>query len=158
MDEAHVTATPPDLPVGGGEEQMFVTFLVAAHRLGVPAKCVRDILVPERIARVPGAPAAVRGRIELRGRTATVIDMRARLELPVRGDAKLGMGVTVEHRGELYTLLVDRIGDIVCPPPHASDDEPSTLGAAWRGVSSGVYRLDDGLVAPLDLDRLLDFS
>ena len=157
MDQAHVTATPPDLPAGG-EEQMFVTFLVAAQRLGVPANCVRDILVPERIARLPGAPAAVRGRISLRGRTATVIDMRARLELPVRGDAKPGMGVTVEHRGELYTLLVDRIGDIVCLPPHASDNEPSTLNAAWRGVSSGVYRLDDGVVVALDLDRVLDLA
>jgi purine-binding chemotaxis protein CheW len=75
----------------------------------------------------------------------------------VRGDAKLGMGVTVEHRGELYTLLVDRIGDIVCPRAHATDDEPP-LGAVWRGVTSGVHRLDDGLVVALDLDRLLDFS
>ena len=157
MDEASSTFTP-DLSGHGGEEQTFVTFLVAAQRLGVPAQCVRDILVPERIARVPGAPAAVRGRINLRGRIATVVDMRARLELPVRGDAKLGMGVTVEHLGGLYTLLVDRIGDIVCPPPHASDDEPSTLGGAWRGLTSGVHRLDDGLVAALDLDRLLDFS
>ena len=76
----------------------------------------------------------------------------------MRGDAKLGMGVTVEHRGELYTLLVDRVGDIVCLPPHASDDAPPTLDAAWRGVSSGVHRLDYGLVVALDLDRLLDFS
>ena len=156
MDQAHVTATPPDLPAGG-EEQMFVTFLVAAQRLGVPANCVRDILVPERIARLPGAPAAVRGRISLRGRTATVIDMRARLELPVRGDAKPGMGVTVEHRGELYTLLVDRIGDIVCPPAHAQDDGPAPA-AAWGGVTSGVYRLDDGLLVALDLDRVLDLA
>jgi purine-binding chemotaxis protein CheW len=158
MDQAHVTATPPDLPVGGGEEQTFVTFLVAGHRLGVPADCVRDILVPERIARVPGAPAAVRGRIELRGRTATVIDMRARLELPVRGDARLGMGVTVEHRDELYMLLVDYIGDFVCPPPRVSDDTRSTLGAAWQGVTNGVYRSGDGLMAALDLDRLLDLA
>lgn len=156
MDEASLAATP-DLSGGDGEEQTFVTFRVAGQRLGVPAVCLRDILVPERIARVPGAPTAVRGRIDLRGRTATVVDMRARLGLPVRGDAKLGMGVTVEHRGELYTLLVDRIGDIVCPRAHATDDEPP-LGAVWRGVTSGVHRPDDGLVAALDLDRLLDFS
>jgi purine-binding chemotaxis protein CheW len=157
MDEARSTGTP-DLPDRGDEERAFVFFIVAAQCLGVPASCVRDILLPERIARVPGAPAAVRGCINLRGRTATVIDIRARLQLPVRGDAKLGMGVTVEHRGELYMLLADRIGDIVCLPPHALDDEPSTLGAAWQGVTRGVYRLDDGFVAALDLDRLLDFA
>src|SRR5512132_1379971 len=58
---------------------------------------------------------------------------------------------------ELYTLLVDRLGDIVCPRAHATDDEPP-LGAVWRGVTSGVHRLDDSLVVALDLDRLLDFS
>jgi purine-binding chemotaxis protein CheW len=157
MDETRWTGTP-DLSGRGEDERTFVTFMVAAQRLGVPASCVRDILVPERIARLPGTPAAVRGRINLRGRIATVIDMRARLELPVRGDAKLGMGVTVEDQGELYTLLVDRIGDVVCLPPHAYDDKPSTLDAAWQGVTSGVYRLDDGLMVALDLDRLLDFS
>jgi purine-binding chemotaxis protein CheW len=157
MDEARSTGTP-DLPDRGDEERTFVTFIVAAQCLGVPVSCVRDILLPERIARIPGAPAAVRGCINLRGRTATVIDIRARLQLPVRGDAKLGMGVTVEHQGELYTLLADRIGDIACLPPHALDDKPSTLGATWRGVTSAVYRLDDGLMVALDLDRLLDFS
>jgi purine-binding chemotaxis protein CheW len=152
-----LTATP-DLSDRGGEEQAFVTFLVAGQLLGVPAACVRDILVPERIARVRGTPAAVRGRINLRGRIATVVDMRARLGLPVRGDAKLGMGVTVEYQSELYTLLVDRIGDVMCLPPQALDDKPSTLDAAWQGVTSGAYRVDDGLMAALDLDRLLDFS
>jgi purine-binding chemotaxis protein CheW len=157
MNEARSTGTP-DLSGSGDEERTFVTFIVAAQCLGVPVSCVRDILVPERIAHIPGAPAAVRGRINLHGRVATVIDIRARLQLPVRGDAKLGMGVTVEHQGELYTLLADRIGDIVCLPPHALDDEPSALGAAWRGVTRGVYRLDDGSVAALDLDRLFDFA
>jgi purine-binding chemotaxis protein CheW len=157
MDETSLAATP-NLSDGDGEERTLVTFLVAGQLLGVPAVCLRHILVPERIDRTPGAPAAVRGRIDLRGRTATVVDMRARLGLAVRGDAKLGMGVTVEHRGELYTLLVDRIGDIVCPPAHAGDDDPSILDVAWRDVTSGVHRLDDGLVAALDLDRLLDFS
>jgi purine-binding chemotaxis protein CheW len=157
MDEARLMGAS-DVSGPWEEGQMFVTFIVAAQCLGVPVSCVQDILVPERIARDPRAPAVVRGCINLRGRAAKVIDMRARLELPVRGDAKLGMGVTVEHRGELYMLLADRIGDVVCPPPHASDDKPLTLDAAWREVTSGVYRLDDGVMVVLDIDRLLDFS
>jgi purine-binding chemotaxis protein CheW len=157
MDQASLTATP-DLSDRGGDEQAFVTFLVAGQLLGVPAACARDMVVPERIARVRGTPAAVRGRINLHGRIATVVDMRARLGLPVRGDAKLGMGVTVEHMSELYTLLVDRVGDVVCLPPQALGDEPSTLDPAWQGVTGGVHRLDDGLMAALDLDRVLDFS
>jgi purine-binding chemotaxis protein CheW len=157
MDAAGSSGTPA-LSGNGDEERAFVAFIVAGQRLGVPVSCVREIVVPERIARIHGAPAAVRGRINVRGRIATVVDLRARLDLPVRGDAKLGMGVTVEHRDELYALLSDRIGDIVCLPSHASDDEPSTLGAAWQAVTSGVYRLDDGFVAALDLDRLLDFA
>lgn len=147
---------------GIGEGDTFVTFAVMDQRFGVPISRVQDILMPDRIAPVPLAPLAVRGSINLRGRIVTVIDVRIRLGLPaaVAGDGgpKGEMGVTVEHHGEFYTLLVDRIGDIVQLPPQRWEDKPATLDPAWREVTSGVFRLDEGLMVVLDVDRLLDLA
>lgn len=141
-----------------GDGETFVTFSVAEQRFGVPVSRVQDILMPERIAPVPLAPTAVRGSINLRGRIVTVIDVRTRLGLGADAAADKAMGVTVEHRGEFYTLLVDRIGDIVQLPPQLWEDRPSTLDAAWREVTSGVFRLDEGLMVVLEVDRLLDLA
>lgn len=158
-----VTAQSAGGAVVGDEGEIFVTFTVLDQCFGVPVSRVQDILMPDRIAPVPLAPRAVRGAINLRGRIVTVIDVRSRLGLPARDDAQRGvakgtMGVTVEHRGEFYTLLVDRVGDIAQLPPQRWEDKPSTLDPAWRDMTSGVFRLEEGLMVVLDVDRLLDLS
>ena len=67
------------------------------------------------------------------------------------------MGVTVEHQNELYTLLVDSVGDVISLSKKSYEGNPSTLDPLWREFASGVYRLDNDLMVVLDVDRLLDF-
>lgn len=68
------------------------------------------------------------------------------------------MGVTVEHKNDLYTLLVDGVGDVISLSKKSYEGNPSTLDPLWREFASGVYRLDDRLMVVLDVDRLLDFK
>lgn len=68
------------------------------------------------------------------------------------------MGVTVEHQNELYTLLVDSVGDVISLSRKNYEGNPSTLDPLWREFASGVYRLDSDLMVVLDVERLLDFN
>jgi len=68
------------------------------------------------------------------------------------------MGVTVEHQNELYTLLVDSVGDVISLNKGSYEGNPSTLDPVWREFASGVYRLDSALMVVLDVERLLDFK
>lgn len=132
----------------------FVTFTVAKQIFGVPVTRVQDILTPDAIAPVPGGPAEVRGLINLRGRIVTVIDMRTRLSLPP-AEQDNGMCVTVESRGEAYTLYVDSVGDVITLSSELREGNPATLDATWREVAEAVYRTDRGLLVALHVDRLL---
>ena len=69
-----------------------------------------------------------------------------------------GMCVTVEHENELYTLLVDRVGDVVSLSDDSFEDNPSTLDVVWREFALGVYRLESALMVVLDVGRLLDIT
>ncbi len=69
-----------------------------------------------------------------------------------------GMCVTVEHENELYTLLVDRVGDIISLSDDFFEDNPSTLDAVWREFALGVYRLESALMVVLDVGHLLDIK
>ena len=69
-----------------------------------------------------------------------------------------GICVTVEHGNEFYTLLVDRVGDVVSLSDDFFEDNPSTLDAAWREFALGVYRLESALMVVLDVGRLLDIT
>jgi len=142
----------------GDDLDAFVTFIVADQMFGIPILNVQDILSPDRIAPVPLAPKEVKGSINLRGRIVTVIDVRVRLGMdPVEFDTDT-MGVTVEHGPDLYTLLVDQIGDVVSLDHELFERNPATLDAEWREFCAGVYRLDGQLMVVLDIERLLDIS
>jgi len=133
----------------------FVTFTVAGQLFGVPVMRVQDILIAEDIAPVPGGPPEVRGLINLRGRIVTVIDMRKHLSLPKAEAANKGMCVTVESRGDSYTLFVDTIGDVTTLSRNLREGNPATLDAVWRNIAEAVYRTDQGLLVALHVDRLL---
>lgn len=136
----------------------FVTFFVEKQLFGVPVLRVQDILEPARIARIPLAPAEVRGSINLRGRIVTVIDVRTRLGLGQPQGKVNNMGVTVDYRGELYTLLVDKVGDVVSMSNDSYESNPATLDPVWREFADGVYRLKGHIMVVLDIDRLLDIG
>lgn len=133
----------------------FVTFTVAGQLFGVPVMRVQDILIAEDIAPVPGGPPEVRGLINLRGRIVTVIDMRIHLSLPKAEAANKGMCVTVESRGDSYTLFVDTVGDVITLSRNLREGNPATLDAVWRNIADAVYRTDQGLLVALHVDRLL---
>ena len=136
----------------------YVTFKVEGQLFGIPVLRVQDILKPDRIAPVPLAPRAVKGSINLRGRIVTVIDVRIRLGLEPRDDIDESMGVTVEQDNDLYTLLVDKIGDVIGLSRDCYEKNPGTLDPLWREFSNGVFRLDEELMVVLDIDRLLDLN
>ncbi len=149
-----------DLATHPGEDlDDFVTFRVKKQLFGIPVLMVQDILSPDRIASIPLAPPEVRGSINLRGRIVTVIDVRVRLGLPANKDSSANaMAVTVEQDHELYTLLVDSIGDVVSLSNEIYERNPATLDALWREFSNGVYRLKGELMVVLDVHRLLNIS
>ncbi|MCH7865787.1 MAG: chemotaxis protein CheW [Proteobacteria bacterium] len=137
----------------------YVTFTIGDQMFGIPVLRVQDILTPNLIAPVPLAPPEVKGSINLRGRIVTVIDVRIRLGLPER-DEKDGksMGVTVEQDNELYTLLVDKIGDVISLSKEFYEKNPATLDPLWREFSNGVFRLEEKLMVVLDIDNLMNLN
>jgi purine-binding chemotaxis protein CheW len=134
---------------------MYVTLTVAEQVFGIPVLKVRDILGPQRITRVPLAPPEVAGALNLRGRIVTAIDVRTRLGIGTAADIKSSMSVVVDIHGELYSLIVDKIGEVMSLPNSDFERNPATLDARWQEVSRGIYRLKDCLLVVLDVARLL---
>ena len=134
-----------------------VTFRVAEQWFGVPVLSVQEVLVAQRVARVPLAPAEVTGLLNLRGQIVTAINMHRRLEL---GYAPAGspMNVVVRDGEELFALVVDEVGDVVAVPERTIESLPATLDTCWKGVCAGVVRRESDLLAVLDPRRVLGDS
>lgn len=151
-------ATVGSRAVAGQAEQVFVTVYVEGQLFGIPVERVQDILIPEKIARIPLAPPEVAGSINLRGRIVTVIDVRTRLGLSKRKGKGNIMCVTVEQGAELYSLMVDSVGNVLNLQIRNIESNPSTLDPRWRGISAGVVRLQEELLIVLDVDAFLSFG
>ncbi len=141
-----------------GATRDFVTMTVADQLFGLPVLTVQDVLGPQLITRIPLAPPVVAGALNLRGRIVTAIDPRVRLGMTARVDDEPSMGVVVEHQGELYSLLIDQVGEVLSLPADQYEENPASLDSRWRDVSAGIYRLDDRLLVVMDVARLLDFD
>jgi purine-binding chemotaxis protein CheW len=140
------------------ENREFVTVTIADQLFGIPVLSVQDVLGPQKITRIPLAPADVAGALNLRGRIVTAIDVRRRLDLPPRAADVAGMSVVVEHKGEPYSLMIDSVGEVLSVPFEAYERNPATLSSRWREISGGVYRLDGKLLVVLEVGLLLDFT
>lgn len=149
-----VAGVQPDHPAANG----FVTMTIAGQMFGIPVLQVQDVLGPQRLTRVPLAPAEVAGSLNLRGRIVTAIDVRIRLGLPPRPDDVKGMSVVVDLNGELYSLMIDQVGEVLTLDRNSFEANPPTLDPRWREVSKGIFRLKDKLMVVIDVAQLLQLS
>lgn len=159
MSTEHLAITSTNTKNGVDEEHHdFVTMTIQDQLFGIPVLQVRDVLGPQHINSVPLAPKEVAGSLNLRGRIVTAIDVRTRLGLPPRSDEDAGMSVVVEHGSDLYSLIIDAVGEVLSLPASAFESNPSTLDDVWRDVTDGIYQLEDKLMIKLNIDRLLNFD
>lgn len=142
----------PDSP----DTEEYVTMLIGDQWFGIPVLGVQEVLRAQKIARVPLAPTDVAGNLNLRGRIATAIDIRSRLGMPERGDGQGEMSVVVDRGGELYSLVIDSVGEVLKLSSAEFERNPPTIKASLRELSKGIYRLADKLLVILDVERVLD--
>ena len=142
----------------GEDTKQFVTMTVEGQLFGIPVLSVQDVLAKQTIANVPLAHPVVAGLINLRGRIVTAVDLRRRMGLKDRPADANSMNVVVEHGPELYSLIIDSIGDVLTVPSDKFERNLATLDPLWRSFADGIYRLEDKLLVILDIGRLLDFA
>jgi len=141
-----------------GSSQEVVTFTIAGQLFGIPVLQVQDVLSSYHITPIPVAPPEIIGSLNLRGRVITAIDVRIRLGLARRAADADSMSIVAESQGELYSLMVDSVGEVLALSPNAFERNLPTLDAKFRTFSEGIYRLEDQLLVVLDVNRLLDYE
>jgi len=130
-----------------------VTFTLGGRWYGVDVSAVQEVLRGLPRTRIPLAPRALAGLINLRGQVLTAVDLRAQLGLPPREDGTEPMLVVTHVDGEPVALLVDSIGAVVDVEPEQFEPPPDTLVGPTRELILGAYKLTDHLLLSLDVDK-----
>jgi len=159
-NDTQINSVEPAGKVEGenGATKEYVTVTIDGQWFGIPVLTVQDVLRPQRTTHIPTAAPEVAGALNLRGRIVTAIDVRRRLNLSPRDADASSMSIVVEQGGELYSLIVDTVGEVLNISEATLERNPATLDGVWREVSLGVFRLEGNLLLVLDVARLLNLD
>jgi purine-binding chemotaxis protein CheW len=138
--------------------QQFCTFLLDGNLFGVPVPQVQEVIRFQPMTRVPLAPGAVEGLINLRGQIVVAIDLRRRLGLGKRPDQELPMNVVVRTSDGVVSLLADEIGEVIEVEASTFEAPPETLRGALGCMILGVHKLEGRLLHLLDTDQACRIS
>jgi purine-binding chemotaxis protein CheW len=132
------------------------TFHLDRYLFGVEVATVQEVIRYQPMTRVPLAPPALSGLINLRGQIIPAVDLRRRLGFPDRPAGELPMDVVVRTGDGMVSLLVDRIGDVVEVSEEAFEEPPDTLTGVARELIRGAYKLDGALLLWLDVEGAVE--
>jgi purine-binding chemotaxis protein CheW len=144
------TALPAEQGAGG--DRLLIVEL-RGGLYGIDSTTVREIVTVLEATRLPGAPAHVRGVVNLRGQLLTVVDLGHRLT----GEAT----VATEGEGSIVVIASsDRVLGVVVEDVHDVQEllvvptEREVLARA-DGLLTGVGRLGDEVVLVIDIPELV---
>jgi purine-binding chemotaxis protein CheW len=141
------------------EPVQYVTLGVADELFAAPVGKVQEILDMRPIARLPQAPAALLGMIDVRGDGVPVVDLRLTLGLPPAADTENTRIIVLALEGRSGPLRLglraDRVFEVTLLDDETLDPPPAVSGD-WSGrCIAGIGRRDGRFVTVLDLERLL---
>ena len=131
----------------------FTTFYLGEYLFGIDVTQVQEVTGHLTLVPVPLAPKFVRGLINLRGQIATALGLRELFNTGAAGEAQ-GMLVVCRIDGNLVSLIVDSIGDVVAVESRLFEQTPDTIPVNLKKYVKGIYKLNDALLSVVDLEAI----
>lgn len=135
--------------------QQYCTFYLDEYYFGIEVEQVQEIIRFQEITPVALAPDVVKGLINLRGQIVTAVDLRSLLELPVRVDGSVPMNIVVRTPLGAFSLLVDRIGDVLELSDGSFEAPPDNLSGMAKELIQRAYKLDGSLLLTMAIKKLV---
>ncbi len=137
------------------DDEQVVVFDVAQESYAVNIARVHEIIRPQQITVIPGAPACVEGVINLRGKVIPVLDLRKRFHLAAEDLTRTSRIVVVEINDQTLGLIVDGVSEVLrIATDRIEPPSPLVTGIDSRYLR-GIAKLEGRLIVLLDLDQVL---
>jgi purine-binding chemotaxis protein CheW len=164
QDKSIDIARPGALDVDGADSaavadlSQFISFAIGDDQYGVDIMAVREIKGWSQITALPRQPDYMRGVLNLRGIMVPIIDLRCRFSQGMTEATPLHIVIVVQIGTRHVGLLADRVLDIVAINASQIQPIPRVSRTAQTDFLSGLVTIESGMIALIDLARLLSIS
>lgn len=140
------------------DTKKFLIAQISDLYFGISISNIRDVLKQNETTPVPRSNNNIIGLLNLRGHIVTEINVAKILEVEnvsSKGNKdKYSVVITKDH--EMYSMVFDKIGDIVDIEGNTIEKLPETINKNWLSVAEGVVRMDEDLVVILNLESMIN--
>jgi purine-binding chemotaxis protein CheW len=136
-------------------QKSLVGFAVGDVFYAIPIGCVREIINPITLTRLPYVPDAISGVADHRGEVVPIVDLRTRFGVPQSEEKRRRTKWILIHvGGRIIGLVVDSVTGVFGTGGRSLRPAPNLGGGEEvRGIA-GVTSHDGAMVFVLDVDRL----
>lgn len=144
------------------ERRIYITFKMGDELFAIDVQYVREVIDLSPIARVPTAPAHLRGVVNVRGKAVPVVDLRRKFGLPdipaTVHTRILILALTVDRETYVVGGLADSVHDVIELDPKDLAPPPR-LATRWRSeVITGLLQRDGEFIMMLDVQRVFELD
>lgn len=141
------------------ERMQYLTFALGGEEYALGILRVREIIQWQEVTRVPTAPAAIRGVLNLRGSVVPVVDLGVKFGLgstePTRRTCIVIVDVEREGGRTVMGIIADAVSQVM-ELGEGDIEPPPSFGTRVRmDYLQGMARVGDRFALVLDADRLL---
>jgi purine-binding chemotaxis protein CheW len=137
----------------------YLTFRLGAEEYGLEITKVREIVGLMPITRVPGAPADVRGVVNLRGRIIPTVDLRLKFHLALAEDSErtciVIVNVTTPRGSTQLGIVVDEVAEVLDLREEQIDHGIDLSAGLTPEFVLGLGLVEERVKILLDIDKVL---
>lgn len=133
--------------------EQLTTFYVGHELFGIEVMKVQEVTGTPHVVPVPLAPEFVKGLVNLRGQIATAISLGQLFSISGKSDEQ-EMSVVCKNEGNLVSLIVSSIGDVVEVSKTNFERSPDTLPLSLKKYVKGIYKMEGVLLSVLDIESI----
>lgn len=148
-----IPSSPAAVQSAGGE---YLSFRLGDEAYGIDILSVQEIRSYEPPTRMAGAPAFIKGVIDLRGVIVPIVDLRLKFGLTEVAPTDTTVVVVLNVLGRVVGAVVDAVSDVIELAPQAIRPAPALNSAVvdTRFVT-GLASQGDRLLILVDITRLM---
>ena len=141
--------------VASTERRELISFRVGDQEYCVNIMAVREIRGWSPATSLPQTPGYMRGVINLRGAVLPIMDLAARLGMPMVEPTVRSVFIVVQAGDRTVGLLVDAVSDILSINDDMVQATPDVACDTVRSFIRGIISIEERMIGEISLDRIL---
>lgn len=133
----------------------YLAFRLGKEEYGIDILQVQEIRSYEEPTRLVGAPAFIKGMVNLRGVIVPIVDLRIRFGLPQADYDSLTVVIVLNVGTQVVGLVVDSVSDVVRIDAAQLRAVPATAAAVDDECLKAIGQLPERMLILLDMEKFV---